>query len=115
MAVVKVGKPKRVKKQSLLRKVIDVYWNQVQVARAKRILVKQTWSMEFLATVLATAAKMSNNYDMQVTITNKDGMSFTLTASDCRRSVTEDNTASILDQLDNDAAVAKFIRQNSRR
>ena len=103
------------KKPSLLRKIVDVYWNQVQVARARRILIKQTWSMEFLATVLATAAKMSNSYDMQVTITNKDGMAITLTASACRNAVSADSNGSILDQLDNDAAVAQFIRQNSRR
>lgn len=115
MAVVKVGKPKRVKKQSLLRKVIDIYWNQAQAARARRILVKQTWSIEFLATVLATAARMNGNYDMQVTIVNKDGMSITLTASDCTRHVTASTGTSILDQLDNDAAVEQFIRQNSRR
>lgn len=103
------------KKVSLLRKIVDVYWNQVQVARAKRILVKQTWSMEFISQVLATAAKLNGNYDMQVTITNKDGMAITLTASACRHTLSADSSGSILDQLDNDAAVAQFIRQNSRR
>lgn len=103
------------KKVSLLRKIVDVYWNQVQVARAKRILIKQTWSIEFISQVLATAAKINGNYDMQVTITNKDGMAITLTASACKHAVSADNSGSILDQLDNDAAVAQFIRQNSRR
>ena len=103
------------KKPSLLRKIVDVYWNQVQVARARRTLIKQTWSIEFISQVLATAAKVNGNYDMQVTITNKDGMSITLTASACTHALSTDNSGSILDQLDNDAAVAQFIRQNSRR
>lgn len=103
------------KRVSLLRKIVDVYWNQVQVARAKRILIKQTWSIEFISQVLATAARINGNYDMQVTVTNKDGISITLTASACKRALADDNSGSILDQLDNDAAVAQFIRQNSRR
>lgn len=106
---------RKVKEPSLLRKIVNIYWHKVQAARAERILFKQTWSFDFLARTLATAAKLSGDYTMQLTITNKDGMTVTLTCDNARAVPKHDDSDSILDRLDNDAAVAEFIRRNARR
>ena len=58
---------------------------------------------------------MSGDYTMQLVITNKDGMSVTLTYDKAIRYGQDDGTETILDKLDNDAAVAEFIRRNTRR
>lgn len=100
---------------SLLRKIVDIYWHKAQAVKARHILIKQTWSMDFLAHTLATAARLSNDYTMQLVITNKDGMSVTLTCADTKRVQQEANMTSILDQLDNEAAVDAFVRANARR
>ena len=116
MAVAKVSKPKRKPKEpSLLHKVVSIYWHRVKAARAERILFKQTWSIELLSRMLVMAAKTSGDYTMQLVITNKDGMSVTLTCDNALRYGQGDGTETILDKLDNDAAVAEFIRRNTRR
>lgn len=116
MAVVKVGKSKRKPKEpSLLYKVVNIYWHRVKVARAERILFKQTWSIELLSRMLVTAVKLSGDYTMQLVITNKDGMTVTLTCDKAMRYGQDDGTETILDKLDNDTAVAEFIRRNTRR
>ena len=116
MAVTKVSKSKRKPKElSLLHKVVHIYWHRVKVARAERILFKQTWSIELLSRMLVMAAKTSGDYTMQLVITNKDGMSVTLTCDKALRYGQDDGTETILDKLDNDAAVAEFIKRNTRR
>ena len=116
MAVTKVSKPKHKSKEpSLLHKVVSIYWHRVKAARAERILFKQTWSIELLSRMLVMAAKMSGDYTMQLVITNKDGMSVTLTCDKALRYGQDAGTETILDKLDNDAAVAEFIRRNTRR
>lgn len=116
MAVVKIDRLKhKPKEPSLLRKVVDIYWHRVKAARAERILFKQTWSIELLSRMLVTAAKLSGDYTMQLVITNKDGMAVTLTCDKAVHYGQGGDTETILDKLDNDAAVAEFIKRNTRR
>ena len=106
-------KNKQIKEPSLLRKLIAIYYEQAKRRKALRILTKQSWSFEFLSLMLARAAKMSaSNVIMQ--ITNKDGMTITITYDQAKKSV-ENVDDSIFNHLDDDIAVQHFIQKNSTR
>jgi hypothetical protein len=106
-------KNKQHKEPSLFRKLIAIYYEQAMRRKALRILVKQTWSLEFLSLMLAKAAKLSaNNVIMQ--ITNKDGVTLTITYDKAKANIEKiDDT--IFNHLDDDIAVQDFIRKNSTR
>ena len=46
------NKEKKPKEPSLLRQIIAIHYEQTRRAKALRILKKQTWSIEFLSTLL---------------------------------------------------------------
>lgn len=106
-------KKKSNKEPSLLRKLITIYYEQAMRRKALRILVKQTWSLDFLSLMLAKAAKASsNNVIMQ--ITNRDGVTLTITY-DNAKTIANKLDDSIFNHLDDDLAVQDFIRKNSTR
>lgn len=106
-------KKKGNKEPSLLRKLITIYYEQAMRRKALRILVKQTWSLDFLSLMLAKAAKASaNNVIMQ--ITNKDGVTLTITYDKAKVSA-QNLDDSIFNHLDDDLAVQDFIKRNSTR
>lgn len=100
-------KPK--KEPSLLRKVIQVYWERAQERKAERILSRQVWSIDYLAKALDKAAAMGKS-GLSLTIEDRDGRRLTIESKDL--SVTG---AGILDRLDDDVAVREFISKHSVR
>ena len=103
-------KPK--KEPSLLRKIIDVYWQRGLERKAEKTLAKQSWSLEFMARVVREASLLADE-DIFVTIKNKDGASITVHARNGHIENKDDR--SILDRLDDDVAVTDFIRTHSVR
>ena len=104
-------KPK--KEPSILRKVIEAYWERGQERKAERNLAKLTWSLDFLAEALARASRLSDE-GITMKITSRDGAVITLYAKGGRLE-SEAPAESILDHLDDDIAVQDFIRRNSVR
>lgn len=98
---------------SLLRKVIEVYWERGQERKAERNLAKLTWSLDFLAEALAKASRMSDE-GLTMQIKSRDGAVITVYAKGGQL-VKELPGESILDHLDDDLAVNDFIRRNSVR
>ena len=97
------------KEPSLLRKVVQVYWERGQEKKAERELSRLTWSLDFLKEVLARAAEMSGG-PLEMVIRDKDGREIRI-----RSLEREKSEGSILDHLDDDAAVSSFILHNSVR
>lgn len=104
-------KAKKDKEPSLLRKLIDIYFEQAKRRKAMRLLEKQSWSFDFLAAVVSKAAKLSGKA-MSISVTNKDGTTLTIAGSPDNETQFED---SIFDHLDDDTALQHFIAKNSTR
>ena len=106
---------KKQKEPSLLRQIISIHFEQARRRRELRRLQKQSWSFDFLALLLVKASKLQNQ-NLELVVTNKDGISYKLSTLQAERqdSVRALND-SILDHLDDDMAVNNFIRQNSVR
>ena len=111
-------KQKKIKKErepSLLRKIILIHYEQNKRRKVVRQLQKQSWSFDFLALLLVKASKIANQ-NLSLTITNKDGTSYTLTYDKAKESPAIDQLDdSIFNHLDDDAAIADYIAKNSRR
>lgn len=106
---------KKNKELSLLRQLIIIRHEQALRRKAIRIMEKQSWSMDFLSALLVRAGKTLGT-GVQLTIENKDGQKVTLTYQKAEQSVNLDAfDMDIFNQLDNDVAVAKFIREHSTR
>lgn len=104
-------KVKKDKEPSLLRKLIDIYFEQAKRRKAVRLLEKQSWSFDFLAAVVSKAAKLSGKA-ISISVTNKDGTTLTIAGSPDKETQYED---SIFDHLDDDTALQHFIARNSTR
>lgn len=104
-------KAKKDKEPSLLRKLIDIYFEQAKHRKAVRLLERQSWSFDFLAAVVNKAAKLSGKA-MSISVTNKDGTTLTIAGSPDNETQFED---SIFDHLDDDTALQHFIAKNSTR
>lgn len=104
-------KVKKDKEPSLLRKLIDIYFEQAKRRKAMRLLERQSWSFDFLAAVVSKAAKLSGKA-MSISITNKDGTTLTIAGSPDREVQYDD---SIFNHLDDDIAIRHFIAKNSTR
>lgn len=103
------------KEPSLLRKLITIYYEQAIRRRTIRKLQNQSWSFDYLALLVVKASKFANSA-LSLTLTDKDGKSFTITCNDAMNSdVVNNYDDSILDHLDSDVAIDDFIRRNSRR
>lgn len=105
---------KKAKEPSLLKKIIMIHAEQAKRRKALRYLSKQSWSIDFLSVLLVKAAKLNSN-NVELVITNKDGMSISMKYSEINNQVVEQLDDSILNHLDDDAALQQFIVQNSTR
>lgn len=101
-------KPK--KDPSLLRKVVEVYYERALQRKALRILSKQRWSLEFLEYLVKHAA-FSNN-EVEIEITDIEGRKIKISSSVKKSSY---NESDILNRLDDPIAVQNFISKNGRR
>lgn len=111
----KKQKIKKEREPSLLRKIILIHYEQNKRRKVIRQLQKQSWSFDFLALLLVKASKIANQ-NLSLTITNKDGISYTLTYDKAQKSPAIDQLDdSIFNHLDDDVAIADYIAKNSRR
>lgn len=100
---------------SLVRKLIDIYFEQCRRRKALRLLQRQRWSFDFLAVLLVRASELAGK-GLTLTIKDRDGVSCTLTYDEAKASRDAGNLDdSIFNHLDDDMAVSEFIRLNSRR
>lgn len=97
----------------LLRKIIEIQYEQAKRRRALRILSQQDWSFDFLVEVIRKAADLRKD-NIEVEITSKAGHKMRIIKSfkDVNSLSADD---SIFNHLDDEAAVNAFIRDNTRR
>ena len=105
---------KQNKEPTLLRQIITIHYEQALRRKALRILSKQSWSVDFLALLLAKAAKLSSD-NIKLEITNKDDVTVTLTYEQAKRSDMLQLDDSIFNHLDDSAAIDRFVREHSTR
>lgn len=109
------SKRKPAKEPTLLKKLIDIHFEQARRRKAIRLLQKQSWSFDFLALLLVKASQITGQ-NLSLTITDKAGVSYTLAYDKAKQSDAIDKYSdTIFDHLDDDTAVADFIYRNSRR
>lgn len=111
------SKVKREKEPSLLRKLIEIHYEQAKRRKALHLLEKQSWSVDFLSMLLVKAGK-SLGHDIQLEITNKDNVKLRLTynqaaRADSNRQMSDDTD--IFNKLDDSTAVEDFIMRHSVR
>ena len=106
-------KNRELKEPGLLRKIISIKYEQAKRRRALRILNRQEWSVEFMEYLVEHAAKVLNK-DIEIEIESPKGHKLRIksVANHAINLMTDDD---IFNKLDDDAAVAEFIRENSRR
>lgn len=108
-------KPKAQKEPSLLRKIIEIHFEQVKRQKAIRLLQKQSWSFDFLALLLVKASQVSGQ-SLSLTITDRNGISYTLTHDKAKEADSVKNLDdTIFNHLDDNAAITDFIIKHSRR
>lgn len=105
---------KKSKEPTLLRQIITIHHEQALRRKALRILSQQSWSVDFLAVLLAKAAKLSNE-NIQIVIENKDGIKYTMTYTESLKTDVRQLDDSIFNHLDDNAAIEKFVREHSTR
>ena len=101
------NKEKKQKEPSLLRQIIAIHYEQARRAKALRILKKQSWSVDFLSTLLMKSAKMLGS-PLELTIMSPEGIAMKITARDMQDDGRVDDT-DIFNHLDDQAAVNDFI------
>lgn len=100
------------KEPSLLRQLIEIHYEQAQRRKALRILNKQEWSVEFLEALVVHAAKELKR-NIVVTVTSPAGHKLEIKSVEGTNRY--DASDDIFNHLDDQAAVERFIRENSRR
>ena len=100
-------KDKVPKEPSLLRQIIAIHYEQARRAKALRLLQKQSWSVDFLSTLLLKSAKMLGS-SLELTVRSPEGISIKVTAKDMQDDGRIDDT-DIFNHLDDQAAVNDFI------
>ena len=101
------NKEKKPKEPSLLRQISSIHYEQTSRAKALRILKKQTWSIEFLSTLLLKSARMLGS-PLELTVISPEGIACKITAKDMQDNGKIDDT-DIFNHLDDQAAVNDFI------
>lgn len=101
-------KPK--KEPSLLRKVVDIYWERHKISMARRELERNSWSLDFLVTALSKAAELEGTV-LEMEIEDKNGRKMRIRSVD----ISKEENDSIFNHLDDDVAVHDFIARNSVR
>lgn len=100
------------KEPSLLKQIIEIHHEQAKRRKALRILNKQEWSVEFLEALVVHAAKELNR-NIVITVTSPAGHKLEIKSVESTNRY--DANDDIFNHLDDDAAVDRFIRENSRR
>ena len=109
-----VGKVRKQKEKSLLRKFIEVAWEQGQRRKAMQLLKKQEWSIDFLTSLLVRASRIRSQ-DLQLTITAPSGESLTILSQNPRpSSASLDFSDDIFNHLDEPDVVDEYIRRNGK-
>ena len=104
---------KKNKEPGLLRQIIAIKFEQAKRRKALRTLNKQEWSVEFMEYLCEHAAKVLNR-DIEIEIESPKGHKLRIKsiANHAVNLMTDDD---IFNKLDDDAAVAQFIREHGRR
>jgi hypothetical protein len=104
---------KKNKEPGLFRKFISIKYEQAKRRKALRILNKQEWSIEFMEYLCEHAAKVLNK-DIEIEIESPAGHKLRVksVANHAVNLMADDD---IFNRLDDEAAVAEFIREHSRR
>lgn len=110
----KQPKDKQPKEPSLIRKIIDIQYEQARRRKALRVLQKQCWSVDFLSTLLLKSAKMLGS-SLELTVISPNGEGLKITAKDLQLDDGRVDDTDIFNHLDDEAAVNAFIREHSTR
>ena len=102
------------KEPSLLRKIIDIQYEQARRRKALRLLQKQNWSVDFLSTLLLKSAKMLGS-PLELTVISPNNEVLKITAKDLHQDDGRIDDTDIFNHLDDEAAVNAFIREHSTR
>ena len=103
---------KRNREPSLLRKLIDIHHEEAMAKRAMRLLSKQEWSVDFLCYLCGKAAKLSGS-PVEISVKSPAKQEVVIRSVDMAKLDQMDE--SILDRLDDAAAVESFIKKHSTR
>lgn len=97
----------------ILKDVVRIRAEQAKRRKALRILNKQEWSVEFMEYLCEHAAKVLNK-DVEMEIESPAGHKLRIKsiANHASSMMADDD---IFNHLDDEAAVDRFIRENSRR
>lgn len=106
-------KLKKDKEPSLIRQIIAIKYEQAKRRRALRILSKQEWSVEFMEYLCEHAAKVMHK-DIIISVTSPVGHTLEI-KSVAEHAVSLMADDDIFNKLDDDVAVAEFIREHSKR
>lgn len=101
------------KEPSLLRKIVEIHWEQAKRRKALRQLAKSEWTWEFLEAVITHAATMLKK-DIEVEVTSPQGHRLKI-SSVKNRNTGLDADSDIFNHLDDEAAVQRFIADHASR
>ena len=109
-------KQKKQKEFSLLRKIVEIHFEQAKRRKALRILEKQAWSLDFIVQMFVKAGKvLSDGVILEITDKNNVTMRLTYDQAKQRASGITQADDDIFDKLDDDTAVDDYIRRHSVR
>lgn len=101
------------KEPGLLRQIIAIHYEQAKRRKALRTLAKTEWTWEFLESVVTHAADMQKK-DIEIVIERKNGDKIIISSVKNRNTNLKEDF-DIFNHLDDQAAVDRFIRENTRR
>lgn len=101
------------KEPSLLRKIVEIHWEQAKRRKALRQLAKSEWTWEFLEAVITHAAVMLKK-DIEVEVTSPQGHKLKI-SSVKNHNTSLDADSDIFNHLDDEAAVQRFIADHAPR
>jgi hypothetical protein len=102
------------KEPSLLRKVIEVYYQDALQKKAERALQKLEWSADFLTSIVTKTAK-SLGQEVSIELVNKRGERMIISSQYLAPPSASQAEDSIFNHLDDDAAVERFIATHAKR
>lgn len=106
-------KARKIKEKSVLRKVIEILWEQAQRRKALRILSTQQWSLDFLSYLLVKASRLQQ-HSIELVITSPDGTTMRLSSNGVSLSPTLDTSDDIFNHLDEPEVVEAYIKRHGR-
>ena len=104
-------KQKKFREPSVLRKMVEVLYEDVKRRRALRLLERQAWGLDFLSMALVKAGRHLDG-GLVMVITDRNGVRMELRYEDVKDRTDED---SVFMHLDDDSFVEKFIAANAVR